>query len=311
MMKHIRTFILLMTSMAMSHSTMARHQSHAGGSVPGCNSHGNANIHNPHCRGQVQPIVPVTDHTTGSVSTSQQTVDQLKPPQPANITVSPMPSGQPLIGYGTLDIKPLPPQVITGYGPVGSKTGNKAVGQQKYVTPPNPQPVIAPPKPVVVVAGTYGPHFSGTSPVTIPDVTTTKLNKPAGNKQHQTPLPIYVNSKAGKVLVGYGTSQNSASHKVVVHHQTLQGGDKHKDHVSPKAANNLVVGFRSTHQDAEGTVWTCALSGLQRRLVFNDEGQVALSGDPETFHFRDPHTAHLPSNHRFESDCAVVINKQL
>jgi len=176
------------------------------------------------------------------------------------------------------------PIVVTGtYGP--GKTGLAPVPPNKTHKPDDgkymtPQHYAVPPKPQAkpqVVIGIYGPTWSGFSPVV---VTPQKGAKP----KHP--------------------------HIVNVHTTQAKNPDHHPNHHIPSVAGKgMVDGHRSQFVQANGHIWTCALSGMSRRVIKDQGGKSRLVGHAETLHFRDSTTAHLPSNHRLEANCLVTVNK--
>ena len=72
----------------------------------------------------------------------------------------------------------------------------------------------------------------------------------------------------------------------------------------------MTKGHRSQFIEPSGKTWTCALSGMGRRKIINEQGLEEIVGNAETLHFQQTTTAHLPSNHRSEARCIVLINKQ-
>jgi hypothetical protein len=92
-----------------------------------------------------------------------------------------------------------------------------------------------------------------------------------------------------------------------IHVQRHVGTPAFNTHVPPKPGKNMVPGYRSTLVATDGTVSTCVMSGMGRRVVINQDGQSASYGHAETMHFRSRSAAHLPSNHQLASRCLISV----
>ncbi|NIY74671.1 hypothetical protein HED22_03360 [Thalassospira sp. HF15] len=93
-----------------------------------------------------------------------------------------------------------------------------------------------------------------------------------------------------------------------VHVQELDGYPRYDSHIPPKPGKNFVPGYRAVLVSRDG-VSTCAISGMGRRTIVNQNGHTISIGHAETLHFRSSSTAHLPSNHQMASHCLVSIKK--
>ena len=269
---------------------------------PGCRN-SNANQKNPNCHPQTTNTGAIQNPPVTSVTTTNQDSHAVAATKPIVVTGT--------YGQGKTGFAPVPP----------NKTHKPDDG--KYMTP---QPYAVPPKPQAqpqVVTGTYGPSFTGISPA-LPN----KSHKPDDGK-YMTPQPYAVPSKPQaqpQVVIGtYGPSWSGFSpvvvtpqkgtkpmhpHMVNVHTTQAKNPDHHPNHHIPSVAGKgMIDGHRSQFVQANGHVWTCALSGMSRRVIKDQMGKSRLVGHAETLHFRDSTTAHLPSNHRLEANCLVTVNK--
>ncbi|MEK9744103.1 MAG: hypothetical protein VW493_09420, partial [Gammaproteobacteria bacterium] len=110
------------------------------------------------------------------------------------------------------------------------------------------------------------------------------------------------------------TTGSGAKHsrQTIVVYKTEAKNESHSkfDHLPATAGTAMINGHRSQFIDHTGKRWTCALSGMGRRKITNQHGIEIVVGNAETLLFQQTTTAHLPSNHRSEARCIVLINKQ-
>jgi len=268
---------------------------------PGCRN-ANAAKHNPNCHPQTTQAI--SQHPPSVVvSSSTQNPQSLGNVAPIVVTGT--------YGPGKTGLAPVPPNKTH------KPDDGKYMTPQHYAVPPKPQA-----KPQVVI-GIYGPTWSGFSPV-LPN----KTHKPDDGK-YMTPqhyaVPPKPQAKPQVVIGTYGPAWSGFSpvvvmpqkgakpkhpHIVNVHTTQAKNPDHHPNHHIPSVAGKgMVDGHRSQFVQANGHIWTCALSGMSRRVIKDQGGKSRLVGHAETLHFRDSTTAHLPSNHRLEANCLVTVNK--
>jgi len=294
----------------------------------GCAVHGSGQnvLHNPHCRGTSTsttetpggtPSTTATTKETTVTDNHQETTDPgtsggntgggTPPPDPKQ--KDPAPEKQKII-------------VVTGtYGEV--KTYYSPVLQPNV--PPEPQPSgtvgdKTPPLPLHPTV-TFNPTyktFEGYSPV---------HNAPNGGGTTGGSLspPIIVTGHY-ETFTGYGPvssltpdrpvtthtqSPNRGQTKILTYRSHAKTANHSKfDLFSARTGPSMIKGHRSQFIEPSGKTWTCALSGMGRRKIINEQGLEEIVGNAETLHFQQTATAHLPSNHRSEARCIVLINKQ-
>ena len=178
--------------------------------------------------------------------------------------------------------KPAEQIIVTG------TYGSSFTGYGKVPDQPAPKPYLVPPTPTgepKVAVGTYGPSFNGYGKV--PDQPAAYLVPPLPVSHTDKPLQLHV-------------TRESDLHYLPNRH-----------HIPSKAGRNMVEGFRSQFIAENGSIWTCALSGLSQRSFQDDRGITHVSGHSETLQFQEATTVHIPSNRRQEANCLIAVKKQI
>lgn len=279
---------------------------------------------------QTIPATPLAPAATGQTPST--------PPQPL---VAIGTSGPAFTGFGKAPPQPVPspyavppapstpPQQLVGTG----TTGPAFTGFGKIPPEPVPSPYAVPPAPStppqpdnVVVHYVPSQTIVGYGLVTptaylVPDILSG--NPPGLDLTPQlTPQPFFMTPvkphkvETGKSVQHLPVPYPSAKGKLknLKLHVTREVNDKNSPnhhHVPSRAGRNLVEGYRSQFVTENGSVWTCALSGLSQRTFQDDKGMTHVSGHAETMQFQEATTVHIPGNRRQEANCLIAVKKQI
>ena len=311
----------------------------------GCSVHGNGQnvLHNPHCLGTSTSTTETPGGTPSTTATTKETTvtdnhqETTNPGTGGNSQTIVGTSGGSFTGGsnnnggGTKGKDPggQKQKTITGTGTYGETTTGYApvpqLPKQEIPTPieqkvpplPDQKTPPLPLHPTVTLKPTYN-TIEGFAPVT-------PAQPSSGGSTGAGTLPITVTGTY-QTFTAYGpvTSQapsqppatptrspNHGQVKILTYQTQAQGADHRKfDLFSARPGPSMTPGHRSQFIEPSGKTWTCALSGMGRRKIVNQHGLEEIVGNAETLHFQQTTTAHLPSNHRSEARCLVLINKQ-